>query len=237
MLEQLTTHCMHQDLMPNYQLTYRTNYSYETALVKLAMEYQNATALVVLNLSATFNTVDHGILLEVLNHGFSMDGSALDWYNSYLWGMTMTVYCNDQIAKPKQLHAYVPQGSCGGPVIYLIYASTIQDIILPTIDLHAFADDHGLKNHFNIGDTVLEQNTISDLENCVCDVNIWMNKNRLKMNASKTDFIIFCSRKLLPKITITSINICHNRVAKSEVVKYLGTWLDQSLTYKYYIKQ
>ena len=56
------------------------------------------------------------------------------------------------------------------------------------------------------------------------------------MKASKTDFIIFCSRRLFPKINITSINICQERVAKSEVVKYLGAWLDQSLTYKYHIK-
>ena len=57
----------------------------------------------------------------------------------------MTVYCSDEIAKPKQFHAPVPQGSCGGPVLYLIYASMIQDIIPPTTDLHTFADDHGLK--------------------------------------------------------------------------------------------
>ena len=93
------------------QSAYRTNYSCETTLVKLtsdilnAMEYQRATALVVLDLSAAFDTVDHGILLEILNHRFGIDGSALDWYNSYLQGRTMTVYCNGQIAKPKHLHA------------------------------------------------------------------------------------------------------------------------------------
>ena len=102
MLEQLTTHYTYKDLMPDYQSAYRTSYSCETALVKLtsdilnAMEYQRATALVVLNLSAAFITVDHDILLEVLNHRIGIDGSALDWYNSYLQGRTMTVYCNDK---------------------------------------------------------------------------------------------------------------------------------------------
>ena len=90
MLEQLNTHCDHHDLILDYQSAYRTNYSCETALVKLtsdisnAMEYQNVTALVVLDLSAAFNTVDHGIMLEVLNHRFGVDGSDLEWYNSYL---------------------------------------------------------------------------------------------------------------------------------------------------------
>ena len=67
----------------------------------------------------------------------------------------MTVHCNDRRAKPKQLHASIPQCSCGRPVLYLIYPSTIQDIIPPTIDLHTFADDHGLKNHFKSGDLML----------------------------------------------------------------------------------
>ena len=109
------------------------------------MKYQKAMVLVVLDLSVAFDTVDHSILLEVLNHRFGIDGSALEWYNSYLQGRSMTVHCNDKMAKPRQLHASIPQGTCGGPVLYLIYASTIQDIIPPTIDLHAFADDHGLK--------------------------------------------------------------------------------------------
>ena len=77
----------------------------------------------------------------------------------------------------------------------------IQDYIPPNIDLHALADDHGLKNHFNIGDTVLEQNTILDLENCVCDVNSWMKKNRLKMNASKTDLSSSVPEKVFQKLT------------------------------------
>ena len=149
----------------------------------------------------------------------------------------MAMYCNDSKSKPKQLHGSIPQGSLGGPVLYLIYGSTIQDNIPPTTDLHAFVNDHGLKNHFKIGDIIMEHNAISHLEGWVHDVDIWMNKNRLKMNASKMDFIIFCSRKLLPKTNTTSINICQDTVAKSEVVKYLGTWLDKSLTYEFHIKQ
>ena len=87
MLEQLNTDCNHHDLMPDYQSAYSTDYSCETALVKLtsdilnAMEYQKAMALAVPDLSATFNTMDHGILLDVLNHRFGINGSALEWYN------------------------------------------------------------------------------------------------------------------------------------------------------------
>ena len=107
MLEQLNTNCDHHDLMPDYQSAYRTDYSCETALVKLnsdnlnAMGYQKVMALVVLDLIATFDTRDHGILLDILSHIFGVDGSALEWYNSCLPGRSMTVYCNDSKTKPK----------------------------------------------------------------------------------------------------------------------------------------
>ena len=55
------------------------------------MEYQKAMALVVLDLSAAFDTVDHGSLLDILNHRFGVDGSALEWYNSYIQGRSITV--------------------------------------------------------------------------------------------------------------------------------------------------
>ena len=122
-------------------------------------------------------------------------------------------------------------------MLYLIYTIIIQDNIPSTIDLHAFVDDHGLKNHFKKGDIILEHYAISDLESCHHNVAIWMNKNRLKMNASKMDFSIFFSRKHLSRINTTSINICQNTVAKNEVVKYLGAWLDQFLMYYFHIKQ
>ena len=109
MFEQLNTHYNHHDLMLDYQSAYRTDYSCETALVKItsdifnAMECQKAMALVVLDLSAAFNTVNHGILLDILNHRFGVDDSALEWYNSFLQGRSMTVYCNDSKAKRKPL--------------------------------------------------------------------------------------------------------------------------------------
>ena len=69
----------------------------------------------------------------------------------------------------------------------------LQDNIPSTIDQHAFADDHGLKT------IIIEHNAISDLVSCVHDVEIWMNENDLKMNASKTDLIIFCSQNPFQK--------------------------------------
>ena len=71
-VNQFTAHCDANNLFPGYQLAYRRNYSCEMALLKItndclwAMENQMVTALVAIDLSAAFDTVDHEILLEVI---------------------------------------------------------------------------------------------------------------------------------------------------------------------------
>ena len=90
MLEHFNKHCEDNDLMPDYQSAYRSNYSCETSLVKLVndilldFENQNTVALAALDLSAAFDTVDHEVLLDVLSTRFGISRSAYNWFSSYL---------------------------------------------------------------------------------------------------------------------------------------------------------
>ena len=89
----LTRFNKHRDeyqLMPGYQLAYRKNFSCETAIVKItndilwSMESKKITSLTCIDLSAAFDNVDHGILLNVLKNKFGISGNALSWFKSYL---------------------------------------------------------------------------------------------------------------------------------------------------------
>ena len=73
------------------------------------------------------------------------------------------------------------------------------------------------------------------LEQCILNLNRWMNQNRLKMNTDKTKFILFGSWQHLHKCSTKNINVCGNLVKCSEKKRLLGTWLDQSLTLKHQI--
>ena len=90
-LKQFIKHCDDKSLLPIYQIVYRKTHSCETALVKLfddllwSMEWQNINLLVAINLSAAFDMVDHGILIDVLNTTFNVGGRALAWFKSYLY--------------------------------------------------------------------------------------------------------------------------------------------------------
>ena len=73
-----------------YQSAYRKNFSCETALIKMIndcvhnMDNQRITPIVAIDLSATFHTVDHQILTDVLNKRFNIEGVALEWFSNYL---------------------------------------------------------------------------------------------------------------------------------------------------------
>ena len=90
MLKQINRHKEQNQFMPSYQSAYWQHHSCETSLSKLtndilwSMEDQNITAVLTLNLSAAFITMDHDILLQVLKNQYSIDGKVLDWYDSYL---------------------------------------------------------------------------------------------------------------------------------------------------------
>ena len=82
---------INHSLYPEFQSSYRQNHSMETALVKVTndivmkMNSQQMTLLVILDLSAAFDTVNHNILLTRLNEEIGICGSvALEWFNSYL---------------------------------------------------------------------------------------------------------------------------------------------------------
>ncbi|KAK6191186.1 hypothetical protein SNE40_002924 [Patella caerulea] len=64
-----------------------------------------------------------------------------------------------------------------------------------------------------------------------------MDANRLKMNSSKTEFILFGHRKQLQKCMTSSINVNGNTVHRSPSIKYLGVTLDEELTHNQHIKQ
>ena len=110
----------------------------------------------------------------------------------------------------RSLDCSVPQGSLAGPNLYLAYTSTLQEIVPEDVCLNGFADDHSLKRSFKADDRKAEHTSISALQNCLKNVKIWMDENRLWMNDGKTEFIMFGAKTQLPKCKTTSIDVNNN---------------------------
>ena len=149
------------------------------------------------DLSAVFDTVDHQILLQVLQSRFGVSGSALTWFNSYLQPRFCKVNGGTKYSTNRPIDCSLPQGSLAGPNLYLAYASTLQEIVPEKVCLNRFGDNHSLKRTFKPDDRKAEYTTISILQYCLKDVKLWMGENRLQMNDGKTEFIMFGAKKTI----------------------------------------
>jgi len=106
------------------------------------------------------------------------------------------------------------------------------------VSLLGYADDHSAYDSFDPNDTSDKQRVIENLETVLVDVNNWMNLNRLKLNPSKTEFILFGSQQKLSTVSSTkSISVVDTRVKVSPIIKYLGCYLDEHLDYKKFVSE
>ena len=133
----------------------------------------------------------------------------------------------------------VPQDILTGPVLYLAYAPTLRYVISDTskINLNEYVDDHSLEKNFRADNRIEEISMIKSLKVCMNDIKDWMDSNRLKMNTAKTEFIMLGSKIQLEKCTTKALKVNDDMVPTSEIIKYLGAWLDQHLSFKIHIKK
>ena len=203
------------------------------------MENQLVTAIVILDLSTAFDTVDHDLLVDVLEKRFGIIGTTRKWYESYLRPRSFRVEVGKERSQPRQLDYSIPQGSIQGAFLFVAYASTLEEIVNKnTLELNGFADDHSVRRMFKpkkLGHKD-ELETIAIIEESMLDIKSWMDQVRLKMNESKTEFIYFGWPSQLDKCITQHINVNGEHIGKAEITKYLGAYLDSKLDFKEHIK-
>ena len=144
-------------------------------------------ALVLLDLSAAFDTVDHSILMDVLRRRFGIDGSALRWVAEFLSNRRQVVYAGKTESDNIALQFGVPQGSVLGPRVFVQYAEDVDDIFRRhRVHHHLFADDMQGYCSGRLNDV---STIVSRLENCIY---AWCGAKRLQLNADKTELLWFC---------------------------------------------
>ena len=182
-------------LYPELQSSYRRNHSTETALLKvtneilLKMNSQGVTLLVTLDLSSAFDTVNHEILLCRLQNEFGIQGKVLDWFKSYLHNRGQQISIEGILSQRFDLDSGVPQGSCLGPLLFIIYASKLFKIIEDQLpDSHGYADDTQLYLSFKPSLSTSQEDALCLMESCIEKIRRWMIQDKLLMNDGKTEF-------------------------------------------------
>ena len=157
------------------------------------MEWQQVSAMVFLDLSTAFETVDNDILLEVLNKKFGISWSWLKWFDEYVQPYFFKVCMSNQYCCECELSLSVPQGSVNGPMLFDSYSSTIRNVIDQDVIVIAFTDDHSLQKSCK-PTKQNEYNIIKKIDHDLLWVDELMGQKRVKLNLGKTEFILFGSK-------------------------------------------
>ena len=194
------------------------------------MNKKHVTLLVLLDLSAAFDTVDHSILFDRLHSSFGISGPVLSWFSSYLNNRSQFISINCTTSKHFDLQYGVPQGSCLGPLLFVIYASKLFSVLeyhLP--DVHAYADDTQLYISFKPDSSAEQSKALTALKNCIDDIKRWMLADKLKLNDDKTEFIIIGTRQQLKKVTFNTLRVGNTQVTSLSQAENLGSWFDAQM--------
>ena len=132
----------------------------------------------------------------------------------------------------------VPQGSCLGLILFLLYASRLFSVIqhhLPCA--HAYADDLQLYLSFKPSVSQSQEIAITAMHRCIGDVRAWMVSNKLVINDKKTEFFIIGSKNQLGKVSVQSITVGSITVKPVCKVRNLGAWLDDNMSMNTHINK
>ena len=236
---QLKSYLSDHSLLEPLQSAYRQYHSTETALIKvhddicMALDAGKCVLLVLLDLSAAFDTIDHSILLTRLSE-LGISGTPLQWFKSYLKNRQQSVIINDLLSSAQILQSGVPQGSVLGPLLFCIYISPLGQLIRRhKLQFHQYADDNQLYLSFSQTDSL---ESIDTMETAVNDIKSWMTQNKLQLNDDKTEVLLIRSQFSRSKPRpIDNIFIGSSNIALAESARNIGVIFDQHFTFKNHI--
>uniref|UniRef100_A0A3P8P5K8 Reverse transcriptase domain-containing protein n=1 Tax=Astatotilapia calliptera TaxID=8154 RepID=A0A3P8P5K8_ASTCA len=233
---QITDFLNDRQILEIFQSGFRVNHSTETALLKVLNDLrcnwdsQKLSVLVLLDLSAAFDTVDHAILLNRLKHMVGLSGAVHNWFTSCLSDRSFMVSMDTCFSKIHKMTCGVPQGSVLGPVLFNLYMLPLGSVIRRHgVNFHSYADDTQLYISVSPDDT----RQMDALFNCILDIRSWMAENFLQLNQDKTEVLIVGPEaqreKLLSKLEAFSL-------CPSLQVKNLGVIFDSELGFIPHVK-
>ena len=233
-LRRLYSHERSNGLQCHHQHGYKKFHSTETLLlsvvndVLIGFDKNSGTILILLDLSAAFDTVDIDKLLSMLDHELGIRGTALKWFKSFLLGRKQRVRLNNILSDFLDVLFGVPQGSVLGPVLFNLYTRGLFTLIKNAgFGTSGYADDSNARQTFSLS---FQFNTIVTQVPALLDIiTKWMNEHFLKINPDKTEIILFTPYSKVNTINgvILSNGDC---VRFSSSARNLGFYFDSHMT-------
>ena len=231
--DQLYSYFNNNKLIFSDQSGFRSLHSTLTSLLRCTNDwYLNIdkglyTAAVYIDLKKAFDTVDHEILLSKLKY-YGVEGKEFRWFHSYLANRRQFCRVNGQISSTEPINCGVPQGSCLGPLLFLVYINDLPKCLKHS-HVSMYADDTSI---------YFASNSVSEINEAInadlAALKLWLQGNKLSLNVAKTEGMIIGSRGKLKKLTSSDsvkpqFKIENVDIKMAEDTKYLGVQVDQQL--------
>ncbi len=222
------------DILYNSQYGFRDGHSTANAVTEFASDVLNGfdnrlmTLGVFLDLSKAFDTINHQTLLNKLEH-YGIRGPALSWFTSYLTNRRQYVNFNGVNSKTGLIDCGVPQGSVLGPLLFILYTNDLHTCLESSKGI-LFADD---TTDYITGPN--RNQLFAKMKNDISSLIMWFQANKLSLNLSKTNYMLFTPPKLQLNDQYDP-DLC-NLVFGGDVIvevptfKFLGIHLDSQLTW------
>ena len=228
--KQLYHYLSQNHLLSPSQHGFRPRHSTESALITITDRILTATdngdisLLCLIDLSKCFDVIDHDLLLRKLR----LHAVDTAWFEAYLHGHTQSVKLSDTcISKPLANKMGVFQGSALGPLLFSIFANDMA-LFSPEGDVVQYADDTQVLITGKKSDLPA---LISRMENVLGSLDLWFRANALKVNATKTQLIVFGNHQNLRKLPNFQVAFRDQALAPCTEVKNLGVTFDQTLSW------
>ena len=197
-----------------------------TETIRDALDNGKFACGIFIDLQKAFDTVNHNILISKLDH-YGIRGTSNNWFKSYLSERTQFVSIQGFSSDSEIVKHGVPQGSVLGPLLFLLYLNDLHEAIAFSKVYH-FADDTNLLN-INSSPKLMQKQINIDLKLLYK----WLLANKISLNCAKTEIIFF--HKPTQHIEYPfKIKLNGHRLFPSDYIKYLGIYLDATLSGKHH---
>lgn len=220
-------------ILPESQCGFRRGFSTATALTTVLNDLMEAhdrgmaSALILLDYSKAFDTIDHGLLISKLIY-YGFDDPAVSLLHSYLQRRSQRIFSNGIYSSPRDVHTGVPQGSILGPLLFIIYTADILGSV-SHCKVQAYADDVQLYMHFDPSDVGVVNDRLNEEMANIASIS---RQHALNLNAKKTVLLCFSSMNTRQVLrNALNVSVGDTRLPLSESARNLGLHLDVDLRF------
>lgn len=218
-----------KNLLPPFQFGFRKGHSTVHQAIRIKQHitrnkrFRKSTGMILLDIEKAFDSIWHdGLIFKLIK--MKLPTYLIRILNSFIRKRQFAVHIHDATSNTIEIRAGLAQGTCISPILYALYVSDIP--IAHKTDIALYADDTAIYTSAKQSNTIIKR-----LNEALLSLKQYFYKWKIKLNATKTQAILFPFDNKRRRIPTAPINDDQNVIELSNTVNYLGITFDKKLTF------